>query len=73
MERSFLPNVALKRIIEKKCVSQTKLAVAAGMRMDTLSRIVNSQRPLYADEVVPLCEALGIPVNELFIDCTKNN
>ncbi len=73
MERSFLPNLALKRIIEKKCVSQTKLAVAAGMRMDTLSRVVNCKRPMYADEVVPICEALGISINDLFIDCTNGN
>lgn len=68
MERSFSPNIALRRIIEKKCVSRTKLAAAAGMRADILSRIINCKRPLYADELVPLCDALGISINELFID-----
>lgn len=71
MERSFSPNLALRKIIEKKCVSKTKLAAAAGMRADILSRIVNCKRPLYADEIAPLCEALGISINELFIDRDK--
>lgn len=71
MERSFLPNLALGRIIEEKCVSKAKLAAAAGMRADILSRIVNCKRPLYADEIAPLCKALGISINELFIDNDK--
>ena len=72
MERSFSTNLALKKIIEKKCVSKAKLAAAAGIRADILSRIVNCKRPIYADEVTPLCEALGISINELFINSDKS-
>lgn len=72
MERSYAANLVLKKIIEKKCVSKAKLAAAAGMRADILSRIVNCKRPIYADEIAPLCNALGIPVNELFSEDGKS-
>jgi DNA-binding Xre family transcriptional regulator len=65
MSYKYVSNKALRRIVETKCVSQAKLAAAVGMRTDILSRIIHSKRPIYADEVQPICKALGISVAEL--------
>mgnify|MGYP000846045091 CR=1 FL=1 len=66
MTRTFAANEALKRIVDDKCVSHAKLAKAVGMRTDTLSKIINKKRPIFADEIPPFCRALGIGISELF-------
>lgn len=65
MERTFAANIALKELLETKCVSHAKLAAAVGMRTDILSRIINCKRPIYADEVQPFCRALGVSVTDI--------
>lgn len=42
------------------------VADRAGMRRDIFSRIVNCKRRVYADEVIPIAAALGVPVEKLF-------
>ena len=67
MVRTFSANEALRRIVDDKCVSHAKLAKAVGMRTDTLSKIINKKRPIFADEVPLFCRALGVSVDALFI------
>lgn len=65
MPRSFAANHNLKRLIDERLMSQSKLATAAGMRPETLSRIVNCKRPIFADEIARLCTAIGVTVDDL--------
>lgn len=48
MEKSYIVNRNLKRIIEQEGRVQKVVAERTGMRKDTLSRILNCKRPVYA-------------------------
>ena len=64
--RDYSANQKIKQIIENEDKRPSAIADKANIRRDTFSRILRSQRPLYADEIVPICKAIGIGVNELF-------
>ena len=66
MAKDFKLNRALKKFIEENDKKPTAVADRAGIRRDVFSRILNSKRPIYADEVPDLCSALGVSVETLF-------
>lgn len=66
MDKSFVVNRNIKRILEKEDKKPTAVADRAGIRRDIFSRIINCKRPVYADEVIPIAFAIGVPIEELF-------
>ncbi len=66
VKRDYSVNERIKQIIENEDKRPSAVADKAKIRRDTFSRILRCQRPLYADEIVPICKAVGISVNELF-------
>lgn len=65
-KRDYSVNQRIKKIIENEDKRPSAIADKASIRRDTFSRILRCQRPLYADEITPICKAMGISVNELF-------
>ena len=47
------------------------IADKAGIRRDVFSRILHSRRPIYADELIPIINAAGMPL-EMVIEAVKN-
>lgn len=66
--RDFAVNRRVYDIIVREDKRPTAIADKAGIRRDTFSRVIRCKRPLYADEVIPVCRALGVPVSALFPD-----
>lgn len=66
MEKSYIVNRNLKRIIKQEGRVQKVVAERTGMRKDTLSRILNCKRPVYGDEIPALAGALNVSIDELF-------
>lgn len=66
MQKTFLVNKNIKRVIDEMDKRASAVADRAGVRRDTFSRIINCKRPVYADEVVPIADALGVSIESLF-------
>ncbi len=66
VSRDYIINQKIKKIIDDESKKPTAIADKAGIRRDTFSRIIRCQRPLYADEIVPICDAIGITIEDLF-------
>ena len=65
MKRDFGANRELKRLLEERGMSAAKLAAQSGIRYGCLCRILREEQPLYADELLPLAQALGVSVESL--------
>lgn len=66
MERDYSINRRIREYIDTNDKRPTAIADKSGIRRDTFSRIINCKRPLYAEEIMPVCNALGIAVSCLF-------
>jgi DNA-binding Xre family transcriptional regulator len=55
----------LKRYIEDNLIKQTALAEKAGIRGDVFSRLLNTERRVYGDEIASICEAIGLTFGEI--------
>lgn len=64
--RDYSVNMEIKRIIESEDKRPSAIADKSNIRRDTFSRILRCQRPVYADEIIPICKAVGIGVDKLF-------
>ncbi|MCI8876438.1 MAG: hypothetical protein HFI77_10515 [Lachnospiraceae bacterium] len=64
--RDYSINKKIKEIIDSESKRPSIIADKANIRRDTFSRILRCQRPLYADEIVPICNAAGIEIDKLF-------
>lgn len=67
-QRNYEINDKLRQYIEKMDKRPTAIADKAHIRRDTFSRIIRSKRPVYADELKPICDAMGISIGTLFED-----
>lgn len=65
-KRDYSINERLRSILESEDKRTSAIADKAGIRRDTFSRILKCKRPLFADEVVPICNAAGIGIEKLF-------
>lgn len=72
MKRNFLVNKNIERTIKEMDKKPTAVADRAGMRRDVFSRIMRCKRPVYADEVRQIAEALGVSIEILFADEPEN-
>lgn len=66
MEDRFSTNRRVKQLIVDNDKKITAVADRAGIRRDIFSRIINCKRPLYADEIMPICKALGVSVADIY-------
>ena len=72
MKRNFLVNKNIERTIKEMDKKPTAVADRAGIRRDVFSRIMRCKRPVYADEVCQIAEALGVSIENLFADEPEN-
>lgn len=66
MQRDYIVNRNLKRIIGEEGRKQKVIAERSGMRSDTLSRVLACKRPVYGDEIPALASALNVSIDALF-------
>lgn len=66
--KEFTVNKNIKRLIDEMDKKPSAVADRAGIRRDTFSRITHCKRPVFAHEVVPIAEALGVAIEELFVE-----
>lgn len=64
-KRSYQINKRLRQFVDENDKKPSALADKAGIRRDTFSAILNSRRPVYAEEVVPICDAVGCSISYL--------
>lgn len=66
MTQAFVVNKNIKKILEAEDKKHSSVADKAGIRRDVFSRIIHCRRPVYADEVIPIANAMGVTINALF-------
>lgn len=59
-------NEQLKEIVEERGIRQTFLVNKTGMSSDAISRILNSNRKITAEEFLSLCIALDVDPRSFF-------
>ena len=64
-KRDYQINRRLRKFLDENDKRPSTLADKAGIRRDTFSAILSSRRPVYAEEVVPICNAAGCSVGYL--------
>lgn len=62
MARDYSINQKVRDFILDNDKKPGAIADKAGIRRDTFSRIINCRRPIYADELVPILLAAGMPL-----------
>lgn len=63
-------NVAqrMKSLVQERGVTYTFISAKTGISVDAISRAFLGKRKLPADEMVKICEAVGIDLNDLVAD-----
>lgn len=63
-------NVAqrMKTLVQARGVTYTFISAKTGIPVDAISRAFLGKRKLPADEMVKICEAVGIDLNDLVAD-----
>ncbi len=62
MARNYSINRAVRDFIRENDKKPGNIADKAKIRRDVFSRIINCRRPIYADELVPILNAAGMPL-----------
>ena len=65
MKRDYGANRELKRLLGERGLTAEELAARSGIPCGCLCRALEEKRPLYADELLPLAQALGVMVETL--------
>ena len=65
VERDYSINRELKQFLDENDKRPSAVADRAGIRRDTFSKIINCRRPIFADELMPIVNASGIPLERL--------
>lgn len=71
MERDYSINQAVYDFIQSNDKKPSSIADKAGIRRDVFSRILHSRRPIYADELIPILNAAGMPL-EMVLDVIRD-
>ena len=64
MARDYSINKAICNFIVDNDKKAGAIADKAGIRRDTFSRIVNCRRVIFADELLPILNAAGMPLED---------
>lgn len=62
----------IKEIIEGKGVTYTFISSKTGISVDAISRSMSGKRKLPADEMIAICEAVGIDLCDLQRDGSES-
>lgn len=65
VKRNYSINQRLRKFLDENDKKPSALADKAGIRRDTFSAILSSRRPVYAEELVPICDASGCSIEYL--------
>ena len=61
-------NRNIKKYLNEKRITQRELGNQVGMSEAVISNIVRNRRYIYADELLPICKALGVSVAEIYAE-----
>lgn len=64
-------NRAIYNFLKENDKSTTAIADKAGIDRAIFSRILHSRRPIYADELIPILNAAGMPL-EMVLDVIRD-
>lgn len=64
----YIVNRVLRRIIREKKLKQKDVAEKAGFSAQTMSNILRNKRHIYADELCPLCMAIGVSMRKVIAE-----
>lgn len=64
-KRYYSINRRLRKFLDENDKKPSALADKAGIRRDTFSAILGSRRPIYAEELVSICNASGCSIDYL--------
>lgn len=64
-KRDYSINRRLRKFLDENDKKPSALADKAGIRRDTFSAILGSRRPIYAEELVSICNASGCSIDYL--------
>ena len=62
----------LKEIITDRGIKYTTIAAKTGISVDALSKAFRGKRRMSADEMISICNAVGVTPNELLEEETNN-
>lgn len=65
-DSSLAVNKRIKTVMEQKRLRACVVEDRARMKRGVISRIIAGKRKVYAEEVLPICYALGVSVECLF-------
>lgn len=71
MDREYTVNRNIEKHLSEQSKKQAVIACAAGFSPAVFSKIVRCKRKVYADEVVPIADALGVPIESLFVEVSE--
>lgn len=65
-EDRYAVNKRMREAAQRKRVPQVRIAEETGMSEQVVSNIMRCKRMVYAEEIKPICNAIGITVSELY-------
>lgn len=65
LQHSYAVNVKIGKIVAQNKLKTTELDDKVGFRRGTIRRIINKQRLVRTDELMPICRALGVSAEAL--------
>ncbi len=61
----------IRRIMNEKLLKQSLVAIAAGYSVKKFNDMLCGRATIKADDITPICKALGVTPNDLFADNQK--
>ncbi|MDD3337156.1 MAG: helix-turn-helix transcriptional regulator [Eubacteriales bacterium] len=71
MKASYAVNERITQIIKERGIRCAHVAKMSGLTSSDVYRITRNERPVYAEEIIPIAEALNVGLNEL-VPTTKS-
>ena len=59
-------NEKLRKIVDERGIKQSHICAETGLSPDAVSRILNSNRKITADEFLTICDALNVDPRSFF-------
>ena len=66
-DKRYFVNKRICEIMDEEKQKPCAIADKAGIRRDIFSRIIHSKRVVFADELMPICNALGVSLDRLIV------
>lgn len=66
MKEPYVVQKNIRKYLHLRKMKAKELAERVGMSPQVISNIVNCKRKVYADEIMPICKALGVSVADIY-------